>query len=67
MSGKAKSVNGDGTDAQVVAAEGRNPNVETSLNDSPEGPEPHLLGHTGDGGMSGKTTVSGRGVKFTFQ
>ncbi len=47
---------------------GRNPNKESNLNDAPEGPFTHNLGMTGDGGMHGDETASGKhGESFHFK
>lgn len=64
---KRKTVNGDATDTNLVEMD-RNPNEHPNLNDSPCGPTSHLMGHTGDGGLSdGSETVKGRGGSFHFK
>jgi len=60
--------NGKGSKAGVVEAAKRNPNKTVELNGAPEGPYSHMMGHTGDGGMKGDTSASGKnGETFEFK
>lgn len=45
----------------------KNPNKHPELNDTPCGPYAHYLGHSGDGGCHGDTTVDHRGMNFHFK
>ena len=45
-----------------------NPDHSAGPNGSPDGPHSHELGHTGDGGYTGKTSVPGQhGGTFYFR
>ena len=45
-----------------------NPGITDGPNDAPDGPHSHLMGQTGDGGLSGKETASGKnGETFYFK
>lgn len=56
-----------GSDPGVVAAKKRNPNSHGELNPAPCGPYSHCMGYSGDGGMDGDTSVSGKnGATFEF-
>lgn len=45
----------------------KNPNDHPELNSAPEGPFPHVMGQSDDGGMQGKESVSARGGTFHFK
>jgi len=64
---KKTSAKGGGSGAGVKSALSRNPNKATSINDSPEGPFSHTMGHTGDGGMKGDATATKGGATFHFK
>jgi len=49
------------------APSGRNPNKKKELNSAPKGPQTHLMGQKGDGGMKGDTSVKHRGNSFNFK
>lgn len=68
--GKEKKPGGamSGSAPGVAAAQSRNPNKHSAVNDAPDGPYSHMLGHTDDGGMHGDVTASGKnGEKFHFK
>lgn len=45
----------------------KNPNDPAELNGAPEGPFPHAMGQSDDGGIQGKETVSSRGISFHWK
>jgi|ETNvirnome_2_130_1030620.scaffolds.fasta_scaffold01038_6 hypothetical protein len=65
MKGKARKGGGHGPG--LGPAMKKNPNETPNVNDAPEGPHAHFLGHTGDGGMSGSEKVSSKGQTFHFK
>ena len=64
--GKAKTDEGHGPGG-VGSNLDRNPNENKELNDAPDGPFPHGLGQSGDGGSFGDKAVSFRGAKYYFK
>ena len=68
MEGKEKMIGENASSSGVAAAEKRNPNKHSALNSAPTGPYAHLMGATGDGGMHGDETCSGKnGKTFHFK
>ena len=55
------------SDSGVKAAQKRNPNKETELNDTPCGPHAVTHGEPGYGGMHGDTSVKTSRGSFNFK
>ena len=65
MDGKNKNLEGMG--GGIGPALTHNPNATVELGDAPDGPLPHLLGMTADGGMHGDDSVKSKGIAFHFK
>ena len=62
--GKSGGAHGPGG---LKAANARNPNKHSGLNDSPCGPYAHFMGYEGDGGMHGGESVKHRSGTYYFK
>lgn len=52
----------------LKSAKARNPNKHSNLNGAPCGPYSHCMGYTGDGGVHGDETATGKhGEKYYFK
>ncbi len=64
MGGTSGNAHGPGG---LKAANSRNPNSHSGLNDAPGGPHAHMMGYEGDGGMYGDASVKHRGATYNFK